>query len=258
MRRFLTTVKKDDIPRFDGRPSSWSRFKERFVSVVGESPNFKEVDKLDHLATAVPCSAKTVLSFANGDQTLADLEQEYADSDEVINDLLHLASDVKPLGKQARGTEWKAFRKEVKNIICLSEHYDLTLQRSLHTALALKLGDHRMEYIRQFGGKTLAQLNAYVGKELEAYRIAEHHEATARASASLPISSSSAGRTVVPKPVATPGLSKCTPSVFWPVHSYLASSAMANTFDGGACWTTSSASKACVPATNAFAAWLNG
>ncbi|KAH9410320.1 hypothetical protein TYRP_010079 [Tyrophagus putrescentiae] len=202
MRRFPTTVKKDDIPRFDGRPSSWSRFKERFISVVGENPNLKEIDKLDHLATAIPSSAKTVLSFANWDQALADLEVEYADPDEVINDLLHLASDVKPLGKQARGAEWKAFREEVKNIIRLSEHHDATLQRSLHTALALKLGEHRMEYIRQFGGKTLAQLNAYVGKELEAYRIAEHHEATARASASLPISSSATGRTVAPKPVA--------------------------------------------------------
>ena len=200
MRRFPTTVKKDDIPRFDGRPSSWSRFKERFISVVGENPNLKEIDKLDHLATAIPSSAKTVLSFANWDQALTDLELEYADPDEVINDLLHLASDVKPLGAQARGTEWKVFREEIKNIIRLSEHHDPTLQRSLHTALALKLGEHRMEYIRQFGGKTLAQLNAYVGKELEAYRIAEHHEATAWASASLPVSLSTAGRTGTPEP----------------------------------------------------------
>ncbi|KAH9399983.1 hypothetical protein TYRP_017554 [Tyrophagus putrescentiae] len=209
MRRFPTTVKKDDIPQFNGRPSSWSRFKERFVSVVGENQNLNEIDKLDHLETAIPSSAKTVLSFANWDQALADLELEYADSDEVINDLLHLASDVRPLEKQARGAEWKAFREEVKNIIRLSEHHDAKLQRRLHTALALKLGDHRMEYIRQFSGKTLAQLNAYVGKELEAYRTAEHHEATARAAASLPassaaslpVSSPSAGRAAAPKPV---------------------------------------------------------
>ncbi|KAH9399484.1 hypothetical protein TYRP_017896 [Tyrophagus putrescentiae] len=199
MRRFPTCVKRDEIPRFDGRPSSWSRFKERFVSVVGENPNLKEVDKLDHLATAIPSSAKTVLSFASWDQALADLEQEFADPDEVINDLLYLASDVKPLGKQAKGAEWKAFREEVKNIIRLSEHHDPTLQRNLHTALALKLGDHRMEYIRQFGGKTLTQLNAYVGKELEAYRTAEHHEAAARAAASLP-SATSSGRPTAPKP----------------------------------------------------------
>ncbi len=134
--------------------------------MVKENPNLKEVDKLDHLATAVPSNAKTILSFASGYQALAELEQEYSDPDKVINDLLHLASNVKPLEKQARGTEWKAFWKEVKNIIRFSEHHDLTLQRNLHTALALKLGDHQMEYICQFGGKTLAQLNAYVGKEL--------------------------------------------------------------------------------------------
>ncbi|KAH9399331.1 hypothetical protein TYRP_018245 [Tyrophagus putrescentiae] len=58
-RRFPTTVKKDDIPRFDGRLSSWFRFQERFVLAVGENSNLKEIDKLNHLATAIPSSTKT-------------------------------------------------------------------------------------------------------------------------------------------------------------------------------------------------------
>ena len=63
-KKYPSHVRLDDVPKYDGHPSSWKRFVELFKDAVGANPNLTDALKLDTLSKVVvgthkPFSATT-------------------------------------------------------------------------------------------------------------------------------------------------------------------------------------------------------
>ncbi|KAH9398695.1 hypothetical protein TYRP_018503 [Tyrophagus putrescentiae] len=197
-RKFPTTVKKEDVPMFDGRAASWARFRELFESIVGENPNMKEIEKVEHLARAVPKRANLIRTANSWIAAMQDLEQLYADPDAVVNDVHRIVCEVRPVPKYAKLEHWMDFHEEVLKVIRLSAHSGNTLRDRLHTELMSKMGEHRFDYAEGTFRRDLAGLNDFVSTKVRNHLYVEGKDATARASSNSPASSSHRG--VPPKP----------------------------------------------------------
>ena len=93
-RRFPRQVPFDDVPRFDGRPSSWSHFARLFEDVVGANPYITNCVKLDPLSRAVPDYQQTILSYHTWEEAMTGLEERFTRGSVLITDLLRMAAEV--------------------------------------------------------------------------------------------------------------------------------------------------------------------
>ncbi|KAH9403858.1 hypothetical protein TYRP_014369 [Tyrophagus putrescentiae] len=185
-RKFPTTVKKEDVPMFDGRAASWARFRELFESIVGENPNMKEIEKVEHLARAVPKRANLIRTANSWIAAMQDLEQLYADPDAVVNDVHRIVCEVRPVPKYAKLEHWMDFHEEVLKVIRLSAHSGNTLRDRLHTELMSKMGEHRFDYAEGTFRRDLAGLNDFVSTKVRNHLYVEGKDATARAHRGVP------------------------------------------------------------------------
>src|SRR5699024_4669427 len=113
---FPKQVRWEDVPRFDGHPSSWPHFSRLFEDVVGNNPNVTDNVKLDFLSRAIPDFTQSVLSYESWQSALAGLGARFTRASVLINDLLRMASEVPTITDSPSDKDWRKFEQ---NIECL-------------------------------------------------------------------------------------------------------------------------------------------
>ena len=176
-KKYPSHVRLDDVPKYDGHPSSWKRFVELFKDAVGANPNLTDALKLDTLSKVVVGHTQAVLSYDNWQAAISGLTNELADDKSVENDLYRLAQEANSLPANPGLGNWMTLKEDIQNMQRRCKPYGTIMESHIHLILQRKLGRFKRFYDHKSKNENLDHLLAYVNKEVKACQKLEREHA---------------------------------------------------------------------------------